>query len=96
MQRMQRKPAEAPGILIVRKQSSSTVEKLSYYELHRSEKSKGAMRNSGGIIVYIRNTLLIDSDIKHSIVLTYKDSHVWFKLDKSLLLTRICMYAYVI
>jgi len=60
------------------------VENFSYYVLHRSEKSKGARRNSGGIIVYIRNPLLIDSDIKNSIVLTHKDSHIWFKLDKSL------------
>lgn len=59
-----------------------TVENFMYYKLDRCKLYKKAYRNSGGVIIYLRNTLLINGDIKNNILFCSNDSHLWFKLSK--------------
>ena len=47
------------------------------FVVNRSRKLIGTMRNSGGVIIYIRNDLCIND----TLVFTRDDSHVWVKLN---------------
>ena len=57
------------------------IDGFTYYELHRTEKKVSCTRNSGGIIVYVRNELVCD-DI---LFLKCNDSHLWLKINKTCL-----------
>ena len=48
-----------------------------HYELNRSENKKSATRNSGGVIIYVRD-IYTNDDI---FILKSNDTHIWLKLD---------------
>ena len=56
------------------------VQNFKFFVVNREFKSKGAKRNSGGIIVYIRDSLC-----KHvEFIKKTEDCILWLKIDKSL------------
>ena len=54
---------------------------FTFYELHRVEKKATTTRNSGGVIIYVRNSF-VSSD---TLFLKCSESHVWLKLNKTML-----------
>lgn len=51
-------------------------EGFTHYELHRYEKKITCTRNSGGIIIYVKNELVSDD----TLFLKCNDTHIWLKL----------------
>ena len=49
------------------------------YELHRYEKKLTCTRNSGGIIIYVKNELVSDDTLFHKC----NDTHIWLKLKSN-------------
>lgn len=52
------------------------VDGFSYFELHRTEKKANTTRNSGGVMVFIRNEFVFDD----TLFLKCSDTHIWLKL----------------
>ena len=58
---------------------SFDVDGFSYYVLHRHENKLSCTRNSGGIIIYVRNEFVSD-DI---LFMKSNDTHIWLKMKHS-------------
>ena len=61
--------------------SEIAVNSFETFVLHRYEKNRGSKRNSGGIILYVRNEYVT----KDMLIFTSKDDILWVKICKSVL-----------
>lgn len=68
--------------------SNTEVDNFDAFILNRKENKKGSKRNSGGIILYIRNKYVS----KHTLVYTSQDDLIWIKIDKELLSLNCDLY----
>ena len=56
------------------------VEDVSHFELHRTERKQSCTRNSGGIIIYVRNNLVSEE----TLFAKRDDTHIWLRLKHKL------------
>ena len=56
------------------------VEDFSYFELLRAERKQSCTRNSGGIIIYVRNDLVSEETLFGK----RDDTHIWLRLKHEL------------
>ncbi|MCG8034648.1 MAG: endonuclease/exonuclease/phosphatase family protein, partial [Candidatus Thiodiazotropha taylori] len=61
--------------------SDLAVDNFEVFVLHRQEKKSGSKRNSGGIVLYLRNNLVSDD----TLIYTSHDDILWVKISKSVL-----------
>ena len=61
--------------------SDLSVSNFEYFALHRKDKKKNSKRNSGGILIYIRDKYVT----KDTLVYTSEDDILWIKISKSVL-----------
>lgn len=71
------------------------VENFQHLELNRNEYKPNSKRSSGGVIIYIKNSIIKQgSNIS---VVKQNDDVIWLMLDKKIPSCRLyCIYAYVI
>ena len=53
---------------------------FSHFELHRTERKLSCTRNSGGIIIYVRNNLVSEE----TLFAKRDDAHIWLRLKHEL------------
>ena len=70
------------------KSSCIEVNNFEVYPLHRQERKKASKRNSGGIILYIRNKYVS----KDNLIFTSQDDILWVKISKSVLSSNKDLY----
>ena len=68
--------------------SETIVDNFEAYVLNRSENKKNSKRNSGGIILYIRNKYVS----KDNLIFTSQDDILWVKISSSTLSTENDLY----
>ena len=56
------------------------VKDFSHFELHRTERKQSCTRNSGGIIIYVRNNLISEE----TLFAKRDDTHIWLRLKHKL------------
>ena len=69
--------------------SDVSVDSFETFVLHRQEKKHGSKRNSGGIILYIRDKYVS----KDMLIFTSQDDILWVKISKSALCSNSDLYA---
>ena len=68
--------------------SEITVNNFESFSLHRQENKQSSKRNSGGIVLYIRNKYVS----KDTLVFTSHDDILWFKVSSSVLSLNTDLY----
>ena len=68
--------------------SDLAVDNFEVFVLHRQEKKTGSKRNSGGIVLYLRNKLFSND----TLIFTSQDDILWVKISKSVLCSNNDLY----